>query len=94
MLVTATTGKVIALQLVTFKGFIERGVEGRVAYADVKELPGLNDPLKDVVFIGLCAQREAVFEGGVVGDDPGDVLKRLCIDVAANALPAVDLAGQ
>lgn len=46
-----------------------------------------------MVFIGLRAQRDAVFECGVVGDDRGDVLKRLSVNVATDALPAINLAG-
>ncbi len=65
-----------------------------VAHADIKELPSLNDPFKDVVFIVLRAQREAVFEGGVVGDNRGYVLKRLGVNVTTDTLPAVNLAGQ
>ena len=69
-------------------------MEGWVAYADVKELPSLNDPFKNVVFIVLRAQREVVFECGVVGDNRGYVLKRLGVNVSSDTLPAVNLAGQ
>lgn len=69
-------------------------MEGWVAYADVKEFPGLNDSFKNVVFIVLRAQREAFFECGVVGDNRGYVLKRMRINVATNTLPTINLAGQ
>ena len=69
-------------------------MEGWVAYTDVKELPRLNDPFKNVVFIVLRAQREAILKRGVVGDNGGDVLKRLSVNVTTHTLPAVNLAGQ
>ena len=71
---TAIACKVVALKLASFKRFIKRGMKGWIAYANVKELARLNDPLEHVVFIVLPTQREATFERGVTGDNVSDVV--------------------
>ncbi len=69
-------------------------MEGWVAHADVIEFSGLDDPVKNSIFVVLGAQRKTAFHRGVVGDNRSYVLERLSIDVATHTLPTIDLAGQ
>src|SRR5690554_796370 len=69
-------------------------MEGGIAHADIKKLSFPNNSVEDLVPVTLHAQGETVFQYGVVGDNAGNVFKRLSTYITANAMPAVHLACQ